>query len=122
MSKQAGNQIGRFLKSAWNLAPLWSGKSQGEAAMPHHEAIDRTPGRESRKMADRSDMIGRLDGGRREPVFADMLSDPIFLDLMASDGVPMDGFMELVESVRGRLGSGSPADRRAPPIALGAAA
>ncbi len=46
---------------------------------------------------------GRRRGRLAEPVLADMLRDPILLDLMASDRVRMDSLLDLVASVRHRL-------------------
>jgi hypothetical protein len=39
-----------------------------------------------------------------EPPFAEMVSDPVFQQLMASDRVSMECFNDLVSSVRQRLG------------------
>jgi hypothetical protein len=44
-----------------------------------------------------------------EPRFEEMQGDPVFLTLMASDSVPMDGFLKLVTSVRRRLKAGESA-------------
>jgi len=39
-----------------------------------------------------------------EPSLAEMVRDPVFLQVMASDGVRMDSFLTLVTTVRQRLG------------------
>ncbi|MDR3437265.1 hypothetical protein [Telmatospirillum sp.] len=39
-----------------------------------------------------------------EPSFAEMISDPVFQQLMASDRVSMESFTGLVAAVRQRLG------------------
>jgi hypothetical protein len=39
-----------------------------------------------------------------EPSFAEMMSDPVFQQLMASDRVSMESFTGLVTAVRQRLG------------------
>jgi len=49
-------------------------------------------------------IAGRRPGRLAEPVLAYMLCDPILLDLMASDRVRMDSLLDLVASVRQRLG------------------
>jgi hypothetical protein len=51
-------------------------------------------------------------GRRSEPRFEDMLRDPAFLDLMASDRVPMESFLALVGTVRQRLGLDDQASTR----------
>jgi hypothetical protein len=60
-----------------------------------------------RNDADATAMAGRqppsCDCHRPEPRFEDMLGDPVFLTLMASDSIPMDGFLRLVTSVRQKL-------------------
>ncbi len=52
---------------------------------------------------------GRTDGGGfrgvGEPALAEILQDPMFRHLLASDGVRQDHLLELIQSVRARLGA-----------------
>jgi hypothetical protein len=50
---------------------------------------------------------GRQDGQRfrgiDEPALREILQDPVFRSLLASDGVQQDHLMELIQAVRARL-------------------
>jgi len=67
--------------------------------MPYDDATHPASRRNSRIAA----------GTPMEPVFADLLRDPILLDLMASDRVQMDNFLDLIAAIRQRLGVDTPA-------------
>jgi hypothetical protein len=78
--------------------------------MSAHLDAKRSPRGDARYDADPTAMAGRqhhyCGSHPPEPRFEDMLGDPVFLTMMASDSVQMDGFLRLVTSVRQRLETG----------------
>jgi hypothetical protein len=78
--------------------------------MSAHQDAKRSLRGDARNEADATAMAGRqhpyCGSHPPEPRFEDMLGDPVFLTLMASDSVPMDGFLRLVTSVRQKLETG----------------
>jgi hypothetical protein len=53
----------------------------------------------------RHNTCAHCHGDNVEPSLAELVSDPCFLQLMASDGVQMETFNNLVNAVRRRLGA-----------------